>query len=123
MGFSRTNEMSEVRFRYGPQNMKKSEYLLRSFINAAGVFVYVALIAWLGFNSKTIFGEAPSFIAPLFMLLLFVVSACITGLLVLGKPILMYLNNQRREAIVLFSVTLSWLVLFLAIIATALALR
>jgi len=94
--------------------MKKSDYLFKSFVNAVGVFIYVAAIAWLGFNSKAIFGAEPNnFLAPLFMLLLFVVSASITGLLVLGKPILMYLNGLKKEAITMLFVTLAWLVVFL----------
>ena len=101
--------------------MKK--YLLRSFLNAVGVFVYVALIAWLGFNSQKIFGKTPSFLAPLFIILLFVVSACITGALVLGRPILMYLNGQKKEALVLFFATLGWLVLFLVVVVIVLALK
>ena len=70
-------------------------------------------MAWLGFNNQIIFGEEDSFLTPLFTLLLFVVSASITGLLVLGKPVLLYLNGQKKEALTLLFATLVWLVMFL----------
>jgi hypothetical protein len=103
--------------------MKKYKYYLISFLDAAGVFVYVAAIAWIGFHSQNIFGNAPSFLIPLFMLLLFVVSACVTGALVLGRPILMYLNGQKKESFILFFSTLGWLVLFLAVVVITLILK
>jgi hypothetical protein len=100
--------------------MKKSDYILKSLLSAAGVFVYVAAVAWLGFNSQAIFGKQINFLMPLFMLLLFVVSAAITGLLVLGKPIYLYLNGRKKEAITLLFATLTWLLVFLVGVAIAL---
>ena len=104
--------------------MKKYDYFIKSLINAAGVFIYVSAVAWLGFNSQALFGgKADNFLAPLFMLLLFVVSASITGLLVLGKPIHLYLNGHKKEAFTLLFATLAWLVVFLAAVIIVLVLR
>ena len=101
--------------------MKKSDYALKSFINAAGVLVYVSAVAWVGFNSQRIFGGKPdTFLAPLFVLLLLVISASITGLLVLGRPIHLYLSGLRKEAVVFLFATLAWLVFFLAVVVTIL---
>lgn len=104
--------------------MKPSDYILKSFVNAAGVFIYVSAVAWLGFNSKNIFGngDPDSFLAPLFVLLLFVISTSITGLLVLGKPIHLYLSNLKKEAFILLFATLAWLVFFLLAVVTVLLL-
>ena len=104
--------------------MKKSDFFLKSFLSAAGVFIYVSAVAWLGFNGQAIFGQQPdNFLMPVFMLLLFVVSASVTGLLVLGKPIHLYLNGSKREAIALLFTTLGWLVLFLAAVLSVLIAR
>jgi hypothetical protein len=104
--------------------MKKSDYLLKSFIGAGGVFVYTTAVAWLGFNSQRIFGgKEDNFLAPLFVLLLFVISASITGLLVLGKPIHLYLNGLKKEAFTLLFATLAWLTIFLIAIVIILLLR
>ena len=100
--------------------MKKPGIVLKSFMNAAGVFIYVSAVAWLGFNSQTLFGKSNNFLGPLFALLLFIVSALVTGLLVLGKPVLLYLDGSKKEAFAMLFITLAWLVLFLIIIILAL---
>jgi len=104
--------------------MKKSDYLFKSFISAGGVFIYVSAIAWLGFNSQTIFGKDGDigFLLPVFTLLLFVISALVTGLLVLGKPIHLYLSGAKKEAFILLFTTLVWLVLLLLIVAVVIML-
>ncbi len=102
--------------------MKTKDYVKRSFLNALGTFVYITLVAALiffgPFNSKT-----PTFLMPVFVLTLFVVSASITGFLILGKPAQLFLASQKREAIILFFSTLAWLVLFLFLVVIAIALR
>ena len=103
--------------------MKKSDYFIKSLIYAAGVFIYVSAIAWLGFNSQMIFGQSTNFLTPLFVLLLFVISASITGLLVFGKPIHLYLNGLRKEAFTFLFITLGWLVFFLIVIVIILLLK
>ena len=101
--------------------MKTSDYIIKSFIHAAGVFIYVSGVAWVLMNGKDLFGEASSFLVPLLILLLFVISASITGLLVLGKPILMYLNGKKKEAFVFLFATLGWLALFVVKVMIVLA--
>jgi hypothetical protein len=103
--------------------MKKSEYILKSFINALGVFIYVSIVAWLLFNGEHVFDNKPSFLIPLFMLLLFIISASITSLLVLGKPIHLYLSGFKKEAFTLLFATLIWLAIFVGIVITALLLK
>jgi hypothetical protein len=48
-------------------------------------------------------------------LLIFVFSAAISGALVLGKPILLYLENKKREAVELFVITLGWIFILLVL--------
>jgi len=92
--------------------MKTSRLLLYSLFHALGVLVYVLAISWFLFNGEKIFnqaGKADSFLAPAVMLILLVISATITGMLVLGKPILLYLENKKIEAIKMLSYTVGWL--------------
>jgi hypothetical protein len=93
-----------------------------SFLSAAGVFIYIAAVSWLISNAGHYFGNVPepNFLIPVFMLLLFVVSATITGSLVLGKPLLMYLDGQKKEALKLLFCTLAWLISFLFLVVIAL---
>lgn len=87
----------------------KNNLITRALIHSLGVLIYVVLIALFMFNGKNIFGKEDNFLMPTFMLLLFVISAAITGALVLGKPILMYLDNQKADAVKLFFYTIGWL--------------
>ena len=100
--------------------MKKSVYILESFINAGGVLVYVSAIAWLFSHAQNIFGDGQSFIIPLFMLLLFIISASVTSLLVFGKPIMLYMEDLKKEAFIFLFSTLGWLVIFVLLIAISL---
>lgn len=89
----------------------------RSFINATGTVAYITLLA-LGLSSLQKFaGDKPdSFFAPVLFLTLFVLSAGVTSSLVLGKPVLMYLANEKKEAIKLFGYTLCWLLIAVIIL-------
>ena len=92
--------------------MKKSNFYLKSFLCALGTFVYIALVAFLMFNGKNVFGDVSSFMIPVFMLLLLVISASITGLLVFGNPVRLYMDGHKKEAFTFLFSTLSWLILF-----------
>jgi len=52
-----------------------------------------------------------------FMLLLFVISASVTGLLVLGKPIHLYLSGLKKESLTMLFANMGWLVVFALITA------
>ena len=99
--------------------MKKSEYILKSCENAGGVLAYVSALALFFFNGQKIFGDGASFVIPIFMLLLFIISASVTSLLVFGKPIMLYMKGLQKEAFVLLFATLGWLVVFILIIMIA----
>lgn len=93
--------------------MKKSEYIIKSFLHAAAVLVYVSLVAFIPRYGEAIFGEDPNFLIPVFMLVLLVVSASITGLLVFGRPVLWYVGGRKKEAFFFLFATLGWLIVFL----------
>ncbi len=105
--------------------MKTSKLLLYSLFHALGVLVYVLAISWFLSNGEKIFnkaGKADSFLAPAFMLILLVISATITGTLVLGKPILLYLENKKIEAVKMLSYTIGWLTIIAMMILGSLVL-
>ncbi|OGY39388.1 MAG: hypothetical protein A2418_00995 [Candidatus Brennerbacteria bacterium RIFOXYC1_FULL_41_11] len=97
--------------------MKNFKYLTQTFPYAVGVFAYVSGIAYFIFNAESIFNEdAQSFLIPVFMLLLFIVSATITSALVLYKPIQLFLSGEKKPAILTLVATLTWLILFLLLV-------
>ena len=103
--------------------MKKLDIIVKSLINASGIFVYILIVAGLLLNAGTIFSEPPGLLIPIFMLLLFIISASVTGFLVLGKPIHLYLGGFKKEAVILLFATLAWLVFFLAAVAIVILLQ
>ncbi len=96
--------------------MDKKTITKLSFINALGTVVYVLIVSLFMKNAEQIFGEMEeTIVGPMIFLLLFVISASITGGLILGKPLMLYLDKQKKEAIRLFVCTLTWLILFIII--------
>lgn len=94
--------------------MKMNRKLVRSaFLLALGEVAYVALVGSVMNNAEHIFGNRPGVIAFVAFLLLFVLSATVSGALILGRPILLYLDGKKREAVELFGVTALWLLIFL----------
>lgn len=98
-----------------------NKLIKRSMINALGTAAYVATLVTLILNGEKMFGTIDNILGPIAFLLVFVISASITGGLVLGKPILMFLDGQKKEAVQLFMYTVGWLAL-IAIILLIIAL-
>jgi hypothetical protein len=87
-----------------------SKLVLRSLYNSLGAAAYIAAVAVFISNAEKFFGNKPdTFLAPLAMLLLFVLSAAVVGGLVLGKPILLYLDGEKKASVKLFLHSLAWL--------------
>ncbi|MFA6974116.1 MAG: hypothetical protein WC238_05265 [Parcubacteria group bacterium] len=87
----------------------------QSFLFALGEGIYISLVALLMFTVQKFFGDKPDpvIVAPIAFLLLLVISAAISGALILGKPLMLYLDGQKKEAVMLFGFTVAWLALFL----------
>ncbi len=95
----------------------KHKIILHSLGHAVGAFLYITAVAWVMSNGEKIFsGEPKNLWVPVFMLLLFVLSAAITGALVLGKPIMLYLSGTKSEAIRFLTYTIAWLFIILIIV-------
>lgn len=85
--------------------------------------VYVLAVAWLLSNGERIFGGQERLLVPIFMMTLLVVSATVTGLLVLGKPISLYLSGLKKEAFILLFSTIGWLIAFLLSVVAVLSIK
>ena len=87
----------------------KKNLIAVSLINSLGVIVYVLLVAAIMQNGEKLFGKMTNFWGPFAFLMLFVLSASIVGLLTLGKPIMLYLNGEKKEAAQMLFYTVLWL--------------
>ena len=98
--------------------MKNSKLIFWAVVDSLGIFAYVSLVSWVMFNAEYIFDNSKpdDFTAPLMILLLFVMSATITGSLFLGRPIYLYFDGMKKEGVKLFLYTLACLVLITLII-------
>jgi hypothetical protein len=92
--------------------MTKLKLVWQSAISAVGVLAYIMLVAWIMNNGERLFGEMDNYIGPVVFLMLFVFSATVTGLLVLGRPVYLLLSGQKNEAVKLFFYTLLWMLIF-----------
>ncbi|MFH1112171.1 MAG: hypothetical protein V1712_03870 [Patescibacteria group bacterium] len=95
--------------------MSNSKLLYYSLINSFATFIYVVLVAWTMFNGDKVFGKMNTLLGPVAFLLLFVVSATIVGILVLGKPVGLYLEGFKKEAIKLLIYTVVCLIIITAL--------
>lgn len=94
-------------------------------LHALGTAFYVVLVALFFFYAPRFLGgpgTKDTVFAPIAMLLLFVFSAAFTGSLVLGRPVLWYLDGKKKEAVMLFASTLGALFIIMLAAFTALVL-
>ena len=96
--------------------MKKPNLTLLAGRNALGVYVYIILVGLLISNGEKLFGPvAQPWLGIIAFLSLFVFSALVTGLLVLGQPAAWYFRGDHKEGIRLLLQTVAWLFLLTAL--------
>ncbi len=101
--------------------MTNSKLIKSSLINSVIALLYISGVALLMTNAQNIFGKGDNVFTGIAVLMLFVISAAIMGFVILGRPILMYLDGLKKEAVKLFYLTITWLILIAAIIFIGLA--
>ena len=88
----------------------QKDILKYACINALLTALYIGLISSFLFYVPKYFeleGKPDTVFAPIMMLMLFVFSAAITATLVLGRPILWFLDGKKKEGISLLFYTLA----------------
>lgn len=95
-----------------------------AFGQALGLIVYCVLIGLVLWRGEYIFGPMKHFMGPVLFLVLFVASALISALLMLGYPVyLMWEKKRVTDGLRLIIYSTGWLVLFVIIGLTFFALR
>lgn len=102
--------------------MLNKKLLLRSFAHAVMAYAYICgIAAFFNLGVEKMFKNVPEFFAPIIILSLLVLSAAIMAILVFGKPVLLYLDNQKKEALTMLFYTLSCLaIIFVATVSVLL---
>lgn len=93
---------------------KKS--LVLGFIFAAGVLVYVGLVALFMTGLTANFDGVPQATGVLFMLLLLCFSAATVGTLIFGRPVYLLLDKRLKQAATQLLLILGWLLVFFVVI-------
>jgi hypothetical protein len=96
---------------------------LGSFIYSLGAAIYIGIVALILNNSERLFGKTTNYLAPVAFLLLFTLSALVVGALLLGKPVMLYFDNKKKDAVVWLMASIGWIALFTIIFIINLALR
>jgi hypothetical protein len=95
----------------------------QSLSYAALAVLYVVVVTTIMNNAEKIFGqEDKNVLAPIAFLLLLVVSAATMGMLVFGKPVMLYIDGKKREAVSMVFYTIGSLAIFIALILLAVGL-
>lgn len=95
--------------------MLKKKPLLSSILSSIILFAYIIGVSLFMNNAEKIFGKAPGFMGMTLILMLLVFSALVCGLLLLGGPIYLYAEKEKKTAFKM----LSFNVIFLALILIA----
>ena len=108
IGFPISNDQTVA---YNINNyLSKKEFMKKtSFLSALGTVVYISIVATIMQNGSKLFGEKDNFVTPIIVLMLFTLSAITVGSLVLGKPLMLYLDGKKKEAVTIFMQTTIWL--------------
>lgn len=96
--------------------MTKNKIIKYALIHAVCAMAYISLVALIMSNGDKLFGKEDTLLTVVAFLLVFVISAAVMGLLIFGKPILMYLNDFKKEAVSLLFYTIGFLILIAVIV-------
>lgn len=78
-----------------------------AFINAIATAVYIIAVASFMYYGQTAsFGNKNIILMPIAMLMLFVFSAAFTAILIFGRPVMLYLDGKKNDALLLLACTL-----------------
>lgn len=104
--------------------MDNKKLFLFSALHSLGVLAYVSLVVLFMNNAQNIFGKSDNILTGVIILLIFILSALVTGSLVLGRPILYYLDGKKVEALkLLFYTIINLTIIIVIVIFTYLGLK
>lgn len=94
--------------------------LKQSFYFSTLAVLYISFVTVVMRNASHLFGsdniENKSFIGPVVFLLLIVISVAMMGMLIFGKPVMLYIDGKKREAVAMIVSTIGCLVIYLTLL-------
>jgi predicted membrane protein len=100
---------------------KKMSLPFLGFLQSSGLVAYIISIsAFFTYVPEKFDNGSAEFLAPIIMLLLFVISAVISALLVAGRAGVLFWEKKYKEAFTLISWTIGWGALYFLLFVTML---
>jgi len=107
--------------------MLDMKFVKQSLPYSAGAVVYIAVVATIMQNAEKLFNDGgtteDSVLAPIGILMLLVVSAATMGMLVFGKPLMLYIDGKKREGVMMAVYTIGQLAAFTLLLFVFMASR
>lgn len=82
--------------------------------------MYITVISVFMNYGEELFGKEDTMLMPIVFLTLFTLSAAIVGSLVFGKPVMLYLDGKKRDAVYLAGATIGFLAVEFLVLLIAL---
>lgn len=93
------------------KNLNISQPAVRGLLHAAGAVIYiVAILSFLLFSKFFDSPDFPEFFGPILLLSLLVISVATMGGLFFLKPLMLFVEGQKKEAVLFLTFTMGWFV-------------
>jgi hypothetical protein len=99
--------------------MGMSEIKKSALVNAIATAAYIVVVGCFMYIVASLkLGRVNTILIPIALLMLFVFSAALTGFLFFGKPVQMYVDGKKKEALSLLTYTFIFfsIITFLALV-------
>jgi len=102
--------------------LKDKKLILDSLLNILGVSFYIFLVAQIMENGERWFGKlSNNILGPVAFLMLFTLSAAVVGGLIIGKPLYLFFNGQKKESARMVVYSIEWLFIITTVVFLILA--
>jgi hypothetical protein len=104
--------------------MQGEKIVTHSLLHALMATGYVMLVSFIMQHADRLLGPDKTILAPVSVLMLFTLSAAVMASLVFGRPLMLYLDGKKKDAVKMAGGTIGFLALItLLIIAFSIAVR
>lgn len=93
-----------------------------SLLHSTLAVIHIVLVGLFMNNAEKIFGPTDSVISGTVFLILFTLSAVVVGGLIVGRPVMLYIDGKKKEAVLSFIASGIFLLIFFLIALLILAL-
>lgn len=106
-------EQTNTRLFHNRHRMIDKNILKQSFSFSALAVLYIAIVSFVMSNAERFVGEQDAnVLAPIIFLLLLVISVATMGMLIFGKPLMLYMDGKKRDAVQMVICTIVSLMIF-----------